>query len=124
MKNRISKGLFAACFMLICSFGWTQTSSNPVGVWIYDMPDVPVEYSTGKVEFKNQDDKLMMVMYYENTPQGNGVEVKKQDNKYIIKVALEAFDMTFTLQPDGDNLKGILATDYGDFAIFLKPEKK
>ena len=124
MKNIFSKGLFAACFLLICSLGWAQTSSNPVGVWNYELPDAPGEYATGKVEFKNQDGKLMMVMFFNGAPQGNGYEVTKKDNKYICNVAIENFDMTFTLEPDGDNLKGMLSTDYGDLAIFLKPEKK
>ena len=124
MKNRIFVALFAACFLLICPFTWAQTSSNPVGVWTYDLPDVPSEYSTGKVEFKMQDDKLMMVMYFNNAPQGNGFVVTKKDDKYICEVSFDNFSMGFTLGPDGDNLKGMISTDYGDFAIFMKPEKK
>ena len=124
MKNRIFRVLLAACFLLICSFGQAQTSSNPIGVWNYSLPDAPSEYSTGKLEFKNQDNKLMLVMYYENAPMGNGFEVTKKDNKYVCDVAFDDFSMTFKLEPDGDNLKGMLSTDFGEFAIFLKPVKK
>ena len=118
----MKKVSFLACFLLICAFGWAQTSSNPIGIWNFDLPDAPAEYATGKIEFKNEDGKLMLLNV--GAPQGSGFEVTKKDGKYICNISIQGFDLTYILEPDGDNLKGIVSTDYGDLPIFLKPDKK
>jgi hypothetical protein len=100
-----------------------QTSSNPVGKWDYSVPEAPYEYSKGKAEFKMQDGKLMMVMII-NEYAGNPMEVTKKDNAYVCKFAGDGFEMTITLKPDGDNLKGNISSDQFDVSITMTPAKQ
>ena len=122
MRNRMIKWMLAACMLLLCMVGQAQTSSNPVGIWDFDIPNAPAEYATGKVEFKNQDGKLMM--FFVGMDQGTGFEVTKKENQYTCKMSFDYFDMTFVLNPDGDNLKGVIFSDQWEMDIIMTPEKK
>jgi len=121
MKKRIIKGMLAAGMLLYCMIGQAQTSSNPVGVWNFDIPNAPAEYATGKVEFKNLDGKLMLFFV---GMQGTGFEVTKKENQYTCKMSFDYFDMTFVLKADGDNLKGVVFSDQWEMDINMKPDKK
>jgi hypothetical protein len=117
------KGMIVAV-LLFCGFVvQAQTSSNPVGKWDYTIPEAPYEYSKGKAEFKMQDNKLMMTLILDQNT-GTPFEVTKKDNSYICRMSFEGFIMTFTLNPDGDNLKGIISSDQWDVSITMTPEKK
>ena len=98
-----------------------QTSSNPVGIWDFDIPGAPAEYATGKIEFKNQDGKLMMFFV---GMQGTGFEVTKKETQYTCKMSFDYFEMTFVLNPDGNNLKGVIFSDQWEMDIRMTPEKK
>ena len=123
MKKNVMKGLLAACMLLVCMVGRSQTSANPVGVWTFSIPDAPYEYSTGKVEFKMQDGKLMLFMIM-NEQAGKPVEVAKKDNAYSCSFDVDGYALVMTLNPDGDNLKGIIVADQWELGITLKPVKK
>ena len=122
MKKRIIKGMLAAYMLLLCMVGQAQTSSNPVGIWDFNIPNAPAEYSTGKVEFKNQDGKLRM--FFVGMSQGSGFDVTKKDNQYTCKMSFDNFEMTFVLNPDGTNLKGIIYSDQWEMDIRMTPQKK
>jgi hypothetical protein len=125
MKKKIIQGMLVACMLLIGFAGMAQTSSNPVGKWDYSVPEAPAEYSTGKVEFKMQDGKLMMSLAVSGQGQsGPFAEAVKNDNGYVCKMVSEYFSMTITLNPDGNNLKGFITSDQFTVAITLTPEKK
>ena len=127
MKKRIMQGMLVACMLLIGFVVQAQTSSNPVGKWDYSCPDMPAEFSKGKVEFKMQNDKLTMTMTANGTfdgPPMPPLEVTKKDNSYVCKMESEYFAMTITLNPDGNNLKGQISSEMGDIAITMTPEKQ
>ena len=121
MKKRIVKVILTACMLLFYMSVQAQTSSNPVGIWDFNIPNAPAEYATGKVEFKNQDDKLMMFFV---GIQGRGFEVTKKENQYTCKMSFDYFEITFVLNPDGNNLKGTVSSDQWDMEIKMTPEKK
>ena len=123
MKNIIIKGLFAALMLLFCVASQAQTSKNPVGKWDYSIPDVSSEYSSGKAEFKNQNNKLMLVLSTGGWI-GDAFEMTKKDDSYSGKFLIEGYAITVTLKPDGENLKGTLSSDRGTLVISMKPEKK
>ena len=117
MKNRL---LLLSFMLLFSMIGWAQTSTNPVGVWDFNVPDAPSEYATGKIEFKNQDGKLML--YFVGVNQGT--EVTRRDNQLTCRISSDYFDMTIVLRPDGNNLRGTVSSDQWAMAITLTPEKK
>ena len=123
MKYNIKRVFFAACMFLFCIVIQAQTSSNPVGKWTYSCPEAPYEYSTGKAEFKLQDGKLMLVMVVGGN-QGAPIEVTKRENDYVCRFSIENYGITIILKPDGDNLKGTIASDGWELAISMKPEKE
>ena len=123
MKYSIKRVLFSASILLFCIVGQAQTSSNPVGMWTYNCPEAPYEYSTGKAEFKVQEGKLFLVMSVGGNP-GTPIEVTKKDNDYICKFSFDNFGITIILKPDGNNLKGTIASENWDLAISMTPEKK
>ena len=123
MNSSIKRVIFAACMLLFCIVAQAQTSSNPVGMWTYNCPEAPYEYSTGKAEFKLQDGKLMLVMIMGGT-QGAPIEVTKKDNDYVCNFSIEYFDITIVLKPDGDNLRGTIASDSWELTMTMTPEKK
>ena len=123
IKYSIKRVFFAACMLLFCIVAQAQTSSNPVGMWTYNCPEAPYEYSTGKAEFKLQDDKLMLVMFVGGT-QGQPVAVTKTDDGYLCRFSIDYFDITIILKPDGENLKGTISSDDWELAMTMKPEKK
>ena len=122
MKMKMMKGMLAVSMFLLCMVGQAQTSSNPVGIWDFNIPNAPSEYATGKVEFKNQDGKLLM--FFVGMDQATGFEVTKKDNQYTCKMSFDYFDMTFVLNPDGNNLKGVIFSDQWEMDIIMTPEKK
>jgi len=122
MENRLFKGLVVVCFLLIGSAVLAQTSKNPVGVWDFSVPDAPTEYATGKIEFKNQDGKLLL--FFVGNNQTRGFEVTRRENQLVCRVSQDGFVMTLTLNPDGDNLKGTVDVDQWKMAISMKPAKK
>ena len=125
MKNTIFKGILAACMLLFCIVGRAQTVSDPVGVWDYSIPEAPYEYSTGKAEFKKVDDKLTMTLKSSADSRVIPLEVTvKEKKEYVCKFKSDNFSMTITLKPDGENLKGTIASDQWEVSITLKPEKK
>ena len=97
-----------------------QTPTNPVGKWNFDVPDAPGD-NTGKAEFKNQDGKLMVVLTIENNP-SPAYEVKRDGNKLVFKYTRD-YDVTVTLAPDGDKLKGSLSSVVFEFEIIMTPDK-
>ncbi|GHV52971.1 hypothetical protein FACS1894181_16500 [Bacteroidia bacterium] len=123
MKKNVMKGLLAACMLLVCMVGRSQTSADPVGTWTFSCPDAPYEYSTGKVEFKKQNGKLTLAMIV-NEQAGKAVEVKKTGKAYSCNYTVDGYDLVMTLNPDGDNLKGAVATGEWELGITLKPAKK
>jgi hypothetical protein len=123
MKKTVYKGMIVACMLLFGVMGRAQTSSDPVGVWTFSIPDAPVEYSTGKAEFKKVDDKLTLEMIVDGNP-GISFEVTRKDKDYVCRFVWDNFYMDMTLSPDGDNLKGKIAADDWEFVITMKPEKK
>ena len=124
MKKRIIQGMLVACMLLIGFAGMAQTSSNPVGKWDYTVPEAPAEYGTGKAEFSMKDGKLMYQMIVNGQTAGQPIEVKKVENSYVIEISNDYFYMKITLNPDGDNLKGLVSSDQWEMGISLKPEKK
>ena len=124
MKKKIIQGMMVACMLLIGFVGMAQTSSNPAGKWDYKIPDAPSEFSTGKAEFMMQDGKLMFSIIANGQSLGQPIEVKKQDNSYICEFSNDYFYILFTLNPDGDNLKGFVGSDDWEFGITMTPEKK
>jgi len=124
MERTIFKLMMTACILLFCIAGRAQTASDPVGVWVYSIPEAPYEYSTGKAEFKKVDGKLTMTMTSGDYP-AIPLEVTVKENKeYVCKFSSPEFAMTITLKPDGDNLKGFVASDQWEVAITMKPDKK
>ena len=123
MKSIIIKGWFAAFMLLFCITGQAQTSGNPVGKWVYSIPDVSSEYASGKAEFKKQDGKLMLVLS-SNEWIGDAFEMTKKDDGYSGKFWIQEYSVTITLKPDGENLKGTLSSDRGTLLVSMKPEKK
>jgi len=124
MKKRIIQGMLVVCMLLIGFAGRAQTSSNPVGKWDFSIPEAPPEYSTGKAEFTMQDGKLVFSMLVNGQSAGQPIEVKKNDNTYVCEMANEYFSMKITLNPDGDNLKGMISSDQFAMGISMTPEKK
>ena len=124
MKKRIMKGMLVACMLFIGFAGIAQTSSNPIGKWDYSMPDAPAEYGIGKAEFKMLDDKLVFLMTINGQTLGQPVEVKKNDNTYVIEISNDYVYLDISLNPDGDNLKGILTYEQWDLDILMTPEKQ
>ena len=115
--------MLVACMLLLGYVVQAQTSSNPIGKWDYSVPEAPYEYSKGKAEFKMQDGKMVMVITI-NDYVGNPMEVTKKENSYVCKMSGDNFSMTITLNPDGNNLKGIISSDQRDVGITMTPEKK
>jgi hypothetical protein len=124
MKKRIIQGMLVACMLLIGFMAMAQTSSNPVGKWDFTVPEAPAEYSTGKAEFTMQDGKLMYQMLVNGQSAGQPIEVKKVENTYVIEISNDYFYMKITLNPDGNNLKGLVSSDQWEMGITLTPEKK
>ena len=123
MKKIVVKGLLAACMLLVCMVGRSQTGADPVGVWTFSIPDAPYEYSTGKIEFKKQGGKLVLSMIV-NEQAGQSVEIVKKEKAYSCSFNVDGYDLVMTLSPDGDNLKGIIVADQWELPITLKPAKK
>ena len=123
MKKNVIKGMMGACMLLLGFIVQTQTSSNPVGKWDYSIPEAPYEYSKGKAEFKMQENKLVVVMTI-NQSVGNTLEVTKKENAYLFGFTIEGYSISFTLNPDGDNLKGIVSSDEWDVTITMTPAKE
>ena len=124
MKKRIMKGMLVACMLFIGFAGIAQTSSNPIGKWDYSIPEAPAEYGIGKAEFKMQDDKLVFLMTINGQTLGQPVEVKKTDNTYSIEISNDYLYLSIFLDPDGDNLKGVLTYEQWDLDILMTPEKQ
>jgi uncharacterized protein (DUF2147 family) len=124
MKKQMIKGVLVACMLLIGFIVQAQTSSNPVGKWDFNVPEAPYEYSTGKAEFKMQDGKLMLSLTITGQQSSPAYEVKKNDKTYVCEMAFDNFYMKITLNPDGDNLKGLISSDQWDVGITMTPEKK
>jgi len=123
MKKKMMKGIFVACMLLLGFIIQAQTSSNPVGKWNYTMPDAPPEFGQGQVEFKMQNDKLVLVILH-NDYFGDPIEVTKQDDAYVCEYAGGEFYMTMTFNPDGDNLKGMMSVGGYDLIMILTPAKE
>ena len=124
MKKRIMKGMLVACILLIGFVGMAQTSSNPVGMWETTFPDAPAEYAKGKTEFKMQDGKLMYIMYMNDQPAGQPVEVVTNDNGYACKIESEFGTMNITFTRDGDNMKGTLGSNDFSMNFTMTPLKQ
>ena len=123
MKKKMIKGMLVACMLLLGYVVQAQTSSNPIGKWDYSVPEAPYEYSKGKAEFKMQEGKMVMVMTI-NQNVGPAMEVTKKENSYVCQASFDGFSMTITLNPDGDNLKGVISTSQWDVGVTMTPEKK
>jgi len=122
MEKSFFKQLLVAFMLLIGTVGFAQTSGNPIGIWDFNVPDAPSEYASGKIEFKNQDDKLML--FFVGTNQARGFEVTKRENQYICRISANNLNMSIVLNPDGNNLKGTIGSGQWEMAIILTPEKK
>ena len=124
MRKIMIKWTLVACILFLGIVVCAQTSSNPIGMWIYSCPDAPDEYATGKVEFKQQDGKLMLLITVNQADGSQITEVTKKDNVYTCRLSSEYFDITITLSPDGENLKGTILSDQMEVPITMKPAKK
>jgi hypothetical protein len=110
--------------LLFCIVGRAQTPSDPVGVWVYSIPEAPYEYSTGKAEFKKVDGKLTMTLAAGENPAIPLEVTVKENNEYVCKFSSTEFSMTITLKPDGETLKGYVTSDMWEVSITMKPDKK
>ncbi|TDE15648.1 hypothetical protein [Dyadobacter psychrotolerans] len=86
-----------------------------VGTWKYMISDVPTEYQTGSLVFEQKDNK--MTGYTEGTAKNEMKELTVDQGKVTFTTEAQGSAFKYTLMQKGDTLTGMIASQYGDFAI-------
>jgi hypothetical protein len=86
-----------------------------VGTWKYLISDVPEEYQTGLLVFEKSDNKI--VGYIGRDQQTEVTDLTVNQDKITFTTENQSGVFKYNFSQKGDTLTGIIASQYGDFAI-------
>lgn len=88
------------------------------GIWEYEAPDAPYEYSEGKIIIKKTDGKYTaeIKLEYESIDVED-VKVDKSKNTVVMKFDIDGTPIRVIMNIKGDVFKGVSETPNGDIAL-------
>jgi hypothetical protein len=106
-----------AVSIVLCSFSAQGSCvvSDLVGTWKYLISDVPEEYQTGLLVFEKLDNKI--VGYIGSSQQTELTDLTVNQDKISFTMENQSGVFKYNFTQKGDTLTGMIASQYGDFAI-------
>ena len=91
------------------------TADDLAGTWKYMISDVPAEYQTGSLVFEQKENKT--VGYVESAEKNEMKDLKVDQGKVTFMTENQSGVFKYSFTQKGDSLTGMIASQYGDFAI-------
>jgi hypothetical protein len=91
------------------------TAGDLVGTWKYLISDVPEQYQTGSLVFEQKENKTVGYVESAQKSEMEGLTVDRNTITFTTENQSGVFKYRFTQK--GDTLMGMIASQYGDFAI-------
>ena len=91
------------------------TADDLVGRWQYTISDVPDEYKSGYLVFEQKDNKT--AGYVEGAEKNEMKDLTVDQGKVTFKTENQSGEFKYSFVQKGDTLNGMIASQYGDFAI-------
>jgi len=115
------KSIFKATLLLSLIFAIQSftTNSGVEGIWAYEAPDAPYEYSKGDIIIKKDKDRYKATIKF----QYDALDVKDvsvDKNVVVLGFFVEDTPVKVTLTIKGDKMTGISETPEGEISIIGK----
>lgn len=91
------------------------TADDLVGTWKYLISDVPAEYQSGSLVFEQKDNKT--TGYVESAEKNQMQDLVVNQGKVTFTTENQNGVFKYNFAQKGDTLTGMIASQYGDFAI-------
>lgn len=91
------------------------TADDLVGNWKYLISDVPAEYQTGFLVFEQKEN--MSTGYVESSQKNEMQDLVVNQGKVTFTTENQSGVFKYSFSQKGDTLTGMIASQYGDFAI-------
>ena len=101
----------------VCSMAARQAfiADDLAGTWKYMISDVPEQYQTGSFVFEQKDNKT--TGYVESTEKNEMKGLAVDQEKVTFSTESQNGSFKYSLVQKGDTLSGMIASQYGDFAV-------
>ncbi len=91
------------------------TADDLAGTWKYMISDVPAEYQSGSLVFEQKDNKT--TGYVESAEKNQMQDLVVNQGKVTFTTENQNGIFKYNFSQKGDTLTGMIASQYGDFAI-------